>query len=115
MPSRSIESGAGIIDSDFRGNVKVTLDNLSDRQNEFETRDRIAQIVFQKVESPNFVEVSDFNDSVTERNEQGFGSTEVRIKNNEFFKWLHRRSLYQTMPNGMKEIDGLMIYIDKLK
>lgn len=86
LPSRSIESGAGIIDSDFRGNVKVTLDNLSDRQNEFETRDRIAQIVFQKVESLNFVEVSDFNDSVTERNKQGFGSTEVRIKNNEFFK-----------------------------
>ena len=76
--SRLLESGAGVIGSDFRGNVKVVLHNLSDWQVEFKTGDRIAQIAFQKVESPTFVEVSDFSDSVTERNEQGFRSTEVR-------------------------------------
>ena len=48
LPSRSVDSGAGIIDSDFRGNVKVALHNLSDRQVQFEATDRIAQTVFPK-------------------------------------------------------------------
>ena len=61
------------------------MHNFSDRQVEFETGDRIAQIVFQKVEPPTFVEVFDFRDCVTKRNEQGFGSTEVR-EQNEFYK-----------------------------
>lgn len=80
---RSIETEASVTDWDFRG--KVVLRNLSDRQVELETGDRIVQVVFQKVECPTFTKVSDFNDSVTERNEQGLGSTEVRQKN-EFYK-----------------------------
>ena len=45
--SRSIEAEASVIDSDFRG--KVVLHNLSDRQAEHETGDRIVQVVFQKL------------------------------------------------------------------
>lgn len=78
ISSCSTETGAGVIDQDFRGNVKVVLYNLSDRQVEFQTGDRIAQVAFQKVQCQPFSEVSDFNNSVTERSKQGFGSTEVR-------------------------------------
>ena len=77
LSSRSIEYGVGVIDSVFRGSV---LHNLSDRQVEFKTGDRIAQVAFQKVKYPTIVEGSNFNDSVTKRNEQGFDSTEAREK-----------------------------------
>ena len=46
LSSRSIESSAGVIDSDFRGNVKVVLHNLR--------LHRTAQIVFQKGECLTF-------------------------------------------------------------
>lgn len=73
-----IEPGACVIDSDFRGNVKVVLHNLFDRQAEFETGDRTAQVVFKKVECPTFSEVSNFDDFIIERNKHGFGSTEAK-------------------------------------
>ena len=57
----------GIIDSDYRGNVRLILHNFSNKRVEFNTDDRIAQILFEKKESPKFVEVSNFEDFVTER------------------------------------------------
>ena len=85
ISSCSIETGAGIIDSDFYGSVKVVLYNLSDRKVKFETENKIAQVVFKKVECPAFTEVSDFNDSVTERNKHKMTPTEVR-QENKFYK-----------------------------
>ena len=41
-----INIGSDIIDSDYRGNVRVIMRNLSEKRIEFETGDRIAQIVF---------------------------------------------------------------------
>ena len=58
----------GIIDSDYKGNVRLILHNFSNKRVEFNTGDRIAQILFEKKESPKFVEVSNFDDFVTERN-----------------------------------------------
>ena len=43
--------------------------------------DRIAQFVLQKYKSPQLREVSNFDDVITERKNQGFGSTEVREGN----------------------------------
>lgn len=57
--------------------IKVFLHNLSNRQAELETVDRKSKVVFEKIDCLTFTEVSDFTDSVTERNEQGFCSTEV--------------------------------------
>ena len=72
---RSIECGGGVIDSDFRGNVNVILHNLSNKQVKLETGDRILEVVFPKYKSPQLIEVSNFDDVITERNDQGFGST----------------------------------------
>ena len=81
----SIECEGGVIDSDFRGNMNVISHNLSNKQVEFETGDR--QVVFRKCKSPQLTEVSNFDDVITERNNQGFGSTEVREKDNgKFYK-----------------------------
>lgn len=66
----------GLIDSGYRGELKVLLIN-TDPTEAFEiTRgDRIAQLVIQRVEQANFVEVDELPDS--DRGEGGFGSTGV--------------------------------------
>ena len=58
-----------VVDADYRGNVKVILTNLSDRAKEFETGDRIAQLLFIKKEQTEFQEVSEFDE--TERGCKG--------------------------------------------
>ena len=89
MPLRSIECDGGVIDWDFCGNVYVILHNLSRKQVEFETDDRIAQVTFQKCKSPQLTEVSDFNHFITQRNDKGFGPKEEKEQNGKFYKELH--------------------------
>lgn len=64
----------GLIDSDYRGELKVLLVN-TDPSEPFEvTRgERIAQLVIQAVEHVEFVEVDSLDE--TERGEGGFGHT----------------------------------------
>ena len=45
---KSIVLGGGIIDSDYRGNIRVILHKLSNKRVEFNTGDCIAQIPFEK-------------------------------------------------------------------
>ena len=63
----------GTIDADYRGEIKVILINLSGETQQIENGDRIAQMVFQKVETAALIEVSSIG--ATERNEGGFGHT----------------------------------------
>ena len=69
----SIDCGAGVIDAQYRGEIKVLLFNHSDKDFSIEPGDRIAQLLIQKVESIQFLRVDNLDD--TERNEGGFGST----------------------------------------
>src|SRR5690349_5794698 len=55
----------GTIDSDYRGEIKIILINLSGEQQVIQPGDRIAQMVFQKVEQAVWKEVDKI--SVTER------------------------------------------------
>ena len=45
----SIDVGAGVIDADYRGPVKVLLFNLSNADFEVEPGDRVAQLVAERV------------------------------------------------------------------
>lgn len=63
----------GTIDSDYRGEIKVIVVNLSKEEYVIQPNERIAQLVLNKVEQMNFVEV-EFLDE-TERGEGGFGHT----------------------------------------
>ncbi|MDY5930444.1 MAG: dUTP diphosphatase [Candidatus Ornithospirochaeta sp.] len=63
----------GTIDSDYRGEVKVILMNLSNRPFEVENGDRIAQLVLSRVETASFALADSLDD--TERKDGGFGST----------------------------------------
>ena len=63
----------GTIDADYRGEVGVILVNLSKQPYVIEDGERIAQLIFAKVEQANFVEVHVLSE--TDRGEGGFGST----------------------------------------
>lgn len=63
----------GTIDSDYRGEVMVILINHSSLNYTINNGDRIAQLVFNKVELITVEKVTEL--STTERNEGGFGST----------------------------------------
>ena len=63
----------GTIDSDYRGEIKVLLMNLSDKDFIIHNGDRIAQMVLNKVTKIKFYEVTNLDN--TERGDGGFGST----------------------------------------
>ena len=63
----------GLIDSDYQGEIMVSLWNRSKESFEVLPGDRIAQMMFFAVTSPNFKLVSEFDFS--ERGSKGFGSS----------------------------------------
>ena len=63
----------GTIDSDYRGEIKIILINLSDTEQVIQPGDRIAQMIIQKVERGILTEVKAL--AFTERNDGGFGHT----------------------------------------
>ena len=63
----------GVIDSDYRGEIMVSLHNHSKEIQIVEKGERVAQIVFMPYVMANFVQADDL--SKTERGEGGFGST----------------------------------------
>ncbi|GLU04421.1 hypothetical protein SLE2022_215710 [Rubroshorea leprosula] len=71
----SIDVGAGVIDADYRGPVGVILFNHSDVDFEVKAGDRIAQLIIEKIMTPDVVEVEDLDSTV--RGAGGFGSTGV--------------------------------------
>jgi dUTP pyrophosphatase len=66
----------GTVDSDYRGEIKVLLINLSNEPQTILPADRIAQMVFAKVETAQLLLVQELSD--TERAAGGFGHTGVQ-------------------------------------
>lgn len=72
-----IEVGAGVIDSGYRGEIKIHLHNFGDTPVTFKKGDRIAQIIILKHESPVFELVKSLDE--TERGVNGFGHTGINL------------------------------------
>jgi len=68
-----LKTFGGVIDAGYRGDITISLINLSDQDYVFEKGHKVAQILIQKVERPEIVEVSELSN--TARGEGGFGST----------------------------------------
>lgn len=64
----------GTVDSDYRGEVLVTMQNLNNHGVEFEKGQKIAQIVFNR-KTDLLLEMVDIIENNTERGNGGFGST----------------------------------------
>ena len=63
----------GTVDSDYRGELKVLLINLSGEAQQIEPAERIAQMVLTKVEQASFKAVQELE--ATQRGDGGFGHT----------------------------------------
>ncbi|PNH08547.1 Deoxyuridine 5'-triphosphate nucleotidohydrolase [Tetrabaena socialis] len=72
-----IDTGAGVIDEDYRGNVGVLLFNHSDVDFAVKVGDRIAQLVLERIATPDVEEVEELDS--TERGANGYGSTGVAL------------------------------------
>jgi dUTP pyrophosphatase len=68
-----IDTLAGVIDSDYRGEVRVVLVNHGDAEFRIEPGDRIGQLLVQRVERASFSKAGSL--AATSRGEGGFGST----------------------------------------
>lgn len=70
-----IDTGAGVIDADYRGPVGVVLFNHSNEDYVIRCGDRIAQLILEKIITPEVTEVVDGELPKTVRGSCGFGST----------------------------------------
>jgi dUTP pyrophosphatase len=68
-----IDTMAGVVDSDYRGEVRVVLVNHGDEPFRIARGDRVAQLLVQRVERASFVAAASLDD--TGRGGGGFGST----------------------------------------
>lgn len=70
----SMANTPGLVDSNYRGELKIIAVNLDSSEAIHIARgDRVAQLVIQEVPVVNLVEVQELDD--TDRGEQGFGSS----------------------------------------
>ncbi len=70
-----LTNGIGTIDSDYRGEVSVSLINWGDEDFIVNNGDRIAQMVVAAYENAELIQVDELND--TQRGQGGFGHTGI--------------------------------------
>ena len=73
MACKGVDVGAGVIDADYQGIVKVLLINNSNEPFSVNIGDRIAQLLLEQIVTPEVTLVSKLAD--TKRGAGGFGST----------------------------------------
>jgi dUTP pyrophosphatase len=69
----TLPNSPGTIDPDYRGELKVLLQNTGPKPVSIARGERIAQLVFARFEVPEVLEVEEISE--TDRGEGGFGST----------------------------------------
>lgn len=68
-----IDVGAGVVDADYTGEVRVVIFNHDDGDYTIKTGDRVAQLIIEKIETPDVLEVNELQE--TPRSASGWGST----------------------------------------
>ena len=67
----------GLIDSGYRGELKIILHNTSDSDFAVEAGDRIAQLMIIGLDKVSFLATDELPDGIDDRGEAGFGSSGV--------------------------------------
>ena len=75
MAVKHTDIGAGVIDSDYRGEIGIVLFNHSDSDLCIKMHDRVAQILIEKLCMGHLVEVDELDSTV--RGVDGYGSTGI--------------------------------------
>ena len=95
----SIDVGAGVIDEDYTGEVKVLLINHSDKQYHIREGDQIAQLILEQIKAPETKMMTELKP--TTQGNKGFGSTGistclVTIDNNDITNEVSNQSETKT-------------------
>ena len=69
----TLPNSPGTIDPDYRGELRIIVQNLGPKQVTLLRGERVAQLVFSLFETPEVLEVEELSE--THRGERGFGST----------------------------------------
>ena len=75
---KGIDTGAGVVDADYRGPVGVILFNWGKEDFVIKVGDRIAQLILEQIVLPDVIETDELPETV--RGDGGFGSTGVDEK-----------------------------------
>ena len=78
-----LETGAGVIDSDYTGFVNIKIYNHSDKDYLIKQNERVAQIIFQRYMKANFVKTNKMPE--TKRGDKGFGSSGKGVIKSAYF------------------------------
>ena len=70
-----LATNAGVIDSNYRGEVKVVLFNQGNQPYQVKQGDRIGQLIIEKINNEELQEVAELDDTI--RGNQGFGSSNI--------------------------------------
>ena len=79
-----IDVGAGVIDSDYRGELGVILFNFGNEDFVINQGDKVAQLIFEKIKTPTVKEVDSLEG--TGRGDRGYGSTGISGSQSNQFK-----------------------------
>lgn len=71
--THGLKTLGGVVDTGYRGEIKIGIINLSEEDYKISVGHKIAQMLIQKVEQPHIIESNEL--SCTLRGEEGFGST----------------------------------------
>ncbi|EKM56394.1 uncharacterized protein PHACADRAFT_93367 [Phanerochaete carnosa HHB-10118-sp] len=73
---KGIDVGAGVVDQDYTGEVRIVLINSTSQSFQVRAGNRIAQVILERIASCNIEEVSSLSSLMeTQRGSGGFGST----------------------------------------
>jgi len=75
-----LATNAGVIDSDYRGEVNMVLANLADQPYRVQNGDRIEQLIVERIDYRELQEATQLDQ--TERGYQGFGSSNTTMDQN---------------------------------
>ncbi|KAF6019075.1 DUT [Bugula neritina] len=103
--SKSVICIGGVIDRDYRGNVKVIMMNVGEDNIYIHKHDRIAQLICERNITPEIQEVT--NLTPTPRGTQGFGSTGVEAPSNQQYK----TRVVQTVTLETAQVDDIIYSI----
>ena len=73
--NQQLDVRAGVIDSDYRGNIAVAMHNIGTEDRNLPSGTKIAQLIFEQISNVNIIETNQL--PATVRGSHGFGSTDV--------------------------------------
>ena len=81
---KNIDIGAGVINPDYRGELKVVMINHGKETHQVQPGDKVAQLIVENAQTPDVVKVTELTD--TTRDNKGFGSMDMSPELAEIFE-----------------------------